>query len=151
MKRILEPEVMDIPEEAEAYDAMDHTEVNTAFVEHVIELGASEGHFLDLGTGPAHIPILLTQRRPKIRIIAIDLSVHMLKLGEEHVGEAGLADRISLEQVDAKYLPYPHKSFDGVISNSIIHHLPNPMPALREVSRVIRPGGFDSGSRSDTS
>ena len=51
MKRILEPEVMDTPEEAEAYDAMDHSVVNAAFVDRVVELGASEGHFLDLGTG----------------------------------------------------------------------------------------------------
>ena len=45
MKRILEPEVMDTREEAEAYDAMDHSAVNAAFVERVVELGASEGQF----------------------------------------------------------------------------------------------------------
>ena len=142
MERILEPEVMDTREEAEAYDEMDHAEVNTAFVEHIIELGASEGRFLDLGTGPAQIPILLAQRRPKIQVIAIDLSLNMLRLGEKHVAKAGLADRISLEQVDAKYLPYPNESFDGVISNSIIHHLPDPMSALREIGRVSRPGSL---------
>ena len=49
MKRILEPEVMDTREEAEAYDTMDHSTVNTAFVERVVELGAREGHFLDIG------------------------------------------------------------------------------------------------------
>ena len=142
MKRILEPEVMDTPEEAEAYDAMDHSVVNAAFVERVVELGASDGHFLDLGTGPAQIPIFLAQRCPKIRITGIDLSVNMLTLGEQHVAEAGLADRIALECVDAKALPYPDQSFDGVISNSIIHHLPNPMAAFQEISRVIRPGGL---------
>ena len=142
MKRILEPEVMDTREEAEAYDAMDHSAVNVAFVERVIELGASEGHFLDLGTGPAQIPIFLAQRCPSIRITGIDLSVNMLTLGEQHVAEAGLADRITLECVDAKALPYPDQSFDGVISNSIIHHLPDPMAAFREISRVIRPGGL---------
>ena len=142
MKRILEPEVMDTREEAEAYDAMDHSAVNTVFVERVVELGASEGHFLDLGTGPAHIPIFLAQRCPEIRITGIDLSVNMLTLGEQHVAEAGLADRIALECVDAKALPYPDQSFDGVISNSIIHHLPDPMAAFREIGRVIRPGGL---------
>jgi ubiquinone/menaquinone biosynthesis C-methylase UbiE len=142
MKRILEPEVMDTCEEAEAYDAMDHTTVNTAFVERVVELGATEGHFLDLGTGPAQIPIFLAQRCPKIRITGIDLSINMLTLGEQHVAEVGLADQIALEHVDAKALPYPDQSFDGVISNSIIHHLPNPMAAFREISRVIRPGGL---------
>ena len=142
MKRILEPEVMDTREEAEAYDAMDHSVVNTAFVERVVELGASEGHFLDLGTGPAQIPIFLAQSCPRIRITGIDLSVNMLALGEQHVAEAELADRIALECVDAKDLPYSDQSFDGVVSNSIIHHLPNPMAAVREISRVIRPGGL---------
>ncbi len=142
MKRILEPEVMDTCEEAEAYDAMDHTAVNIAFVERVVELGARQGHFLDLGTGPAQIPILLAQRCPKIRITGIDLSVNMLTLGEQHVAEAGLADRIALEYVDAKDLPYPDQSFDGVISNSIIHHLPDPLTAFREISRVVRPDGL---------
>ena len=142
MKRILEPEVMDTPEEAEAYDAMDHSAVNTAFVERVVELGASEGHFLDLGTGPAQIPIFLAQRCPQIRITGIDLSVNMLTLGEQHIAEAGLVDRITLQCVDAKDLPYPDQSFDGVISNSIIHHLPNPMAAFQEINRVIRPGGL---------
>ena len=142
MKRILEPEVMDTHEEAEAYDAMDHTAVNTVFVERVVELGASKGHFLDLGTGPAQIPIFLAQRCPAIQITGIDLSVNMLTLGDRHVAEAGLADRITLEYVDAKALPYPDRSFDGVISNSIIHHLPDPMAAFREIGRVIRPSGL---------
>ncbi len=121
---------------------MDHTEVNTAFVERVVELGASEGHFLDIGTGPAQIAIFLAQRCPKIRITAIDLSVNMLKLGGKHVAEAGLADRISLEHVDAKDLSYSDQSFDGVISNSIIHHLRDPIPAFRGISHVICPGGL---------
>ena len=142
MKRTLEPEVMDTREEAEAYDAMDFLAVNTAFVNRVIELGACEGHFLDVGTGPAQIPILLAQRQQEIRITAIDLSENMLKFGEKRVAQAGLAERISLEQVDAKSLPYPDACFDGVISNSIVHHLPHPMPVIREISRLVRPGGL---------
>ena len=142
MKRILEPEVMDTCEEAEAYDAMDHTVVNIAFVERVVELGANQGHFLDLGTGPAQIPILLAQRCPKIQITGIDLSVNMLTLGEQHVAEAGLVDRVTLEHIDAKALPYPDQSFEGVVSNSIIHHLPDPLTAFREISRVVRPDGL---------
>ena len=65
MRRILEPEVMDTREEAEAYDAMDHTVVNIAFVERVVELGARQGHFLDLGTGPAQISYLVGPTLPQ--------------------------------------------------------------------------------------
>jgi len=142
MKRILEPEVMDTVKDSEAYDTMNNTEVNAAFVARIIQLGASEECLLDLGTGPAQIPIFLAQRCPKIRIIGVDLSVNMLKLGEKHIAAAGLTNRISLEHVDAKNLPYPKQSFFGVVSNSIIHHLPDPMPALREISRVLHPGGL---------
>ena len=142
MDRILEPEVMDSCEDSEAYDAMDHTEVNIAFVERVLELGASGGRFLDVGTGPAAIPILLVQRLPTVEVIGIDLSANMLELGNVHIAEAGLTDRIALEQADAKDLPFPSQFFDGVLSNSIIHHIPDPLPMLREVNRVIRSDGL---------
>ena len=142
MKRILEPEVMESCEDSEAYDAMDHTEVNIAFVERLLELGAGDGRFLDVGTGPAHIPILLAQRLPTVEIVGVDLSPNMLELGDFHIAEAGLTDRITLAQADAKSLPYPSQFFDGVISNSIVHHIPDPLPVLREVGRVIRPDGL---------
>lgn len=142
MERVLEPEAMDSCEESEAYDAMDHTEVNIAFVERVVELGANGGRFLDIGTGTAEIPIRLSRRLPTLEIIGIDLSSSMLELGNSHVTEAGLSDRITLAQADAKDLPYPSQFFDGVLSNSILHHIPDPLPMLREVSRIIRPDGL---------
>ncbi len=153
MNRILEPEVMDTAEAAEAYDAMGHGEVDNAFVERVIALGTnSRGHdaaqslpilqFLDVGTGPAQIPILLALRCPSLQITAIDLSAEMLKIAKRHVANAELTDRITLEYVDAKALPYPDNTFDGLISNSIMHHIHEPMRALQEMSRVIKPKGL---------
>ena len=142
MDRILEPEVMDSCEDSEAYDAMDHTEVNIAFVERVLELGATGGRILDVGTGPAAIPILLAQRLPTVEVFGADLSANMLELGDFHVAEAGMTDRIALQQADAKDLPFPSQFFDGVLSNSIIHHIPDPLPMLREVHRVIRSDGL---------
>jgi tRNA1(Val) A37 N6-methylase TrmN6 len=61
MDRVLEPEAMDTPEEADAYASMDHSEANTAFVERLFELGAA-GHMLDIGTGPGQIPLLVCAR-----------------------------------------------------------------------------------------
>ena len=141
MDRIVEPEVMDTAEAAEAYDAMQHGEVDRAFVDRLVALGASTGHFLDVGTGPAQIPILLVQRCPDIRITAIDLSEEMLKIAKRRVEEVGLTDRITLELIDAKTLPYPDNTFDGLISNSIIHHIHDAMSALKEMGRVARPQG----------
>lgn len=142
MNRIVEQEVMDTAEAAEAYDAMAHGEVDNAFVERVLALGAKDGHFLDVGTGPAQIPILLAQRCPDIRITAIDLSKEMLNIAKRHIAAAELAARITLEHVDAKALPYPDNTFDGLISNSIVHHIHDSLRALQEMSRVVKPGGL---------
>ncbi|MBW3585627.1 MAG: methyltransferase domain-containing protein [Cyanobacteria bacterium 0813] len=141
MERVLEPEVMDTWEEAVEYDSMDFTEVNAAFAKSAIELGPMSGKILDAGTGTARIPIAISQMRPTWELTCIDLSANMLKVGAENVSKAGVRSQIKLELIDAKAMPYPDSYFDMVISNSIIHHLPDPMPFLREVKRVLKPNG----------
>ena len=141
IKRILEPEVMDSEAEALEYDLMDFTEVNTAFAEKAIELASDKGTVLDAGTGTARIPILIAQKRPNWRIVAIDLAKSMLSLAEKNIREAGLENQIKLEQVDVKNLPYPNKSFEGVISNSLVHHLPQPLVFFQEIQRVLQAHG----------
>ncbi|BFM40566.1 class I SAM-dependent methyltransferase [Synechocystis sp. LKSZ1] len=142
MERKLEAEVMDTLEEAMDYDAMDFTAVNTAFAQRAVELGPERAMILDAGTGTARIPILIAQLRPAWQIVAIDLAQSMLALAENNVVAAGCQGQIRLEFVDAKLLPYANASFDGVISNSLLHHLPNPLPFLRELKRVLKPDGF---------
>ena len=141
MQRVLEPEVMDSLEEAIEYDAMDFTEVNTAFAQHAIELGPPSGIVLDAGTGTARIPILMCQQRQEWQIIGIDLAKNMLLIGAKNVELAGLQKQITLELADSKQLPYPDGQFEMVISNSIVHHLPDPLPFFLEVKRVLKPNG----------
>lgn len=43
--------------------------------------------------------------------------------------------------VDAQKIPYPDASFDGVLAMNVLHHVPHPKTALRELCRVLRPGG----------
>lgn len=139
--RILEPEVMDTWEDAVEYDSMDFTEVNTAFAERALELAPPEGILLDAGTGTARIPIIMVQRRSTLRIWAIDLSENMLKVGQKNVESAGVDQFVKLRKLDAKELPYPDDYFEMVVSNSIVHHLSDPLPFLKEVNRVTKPNG----------
>jgi ubiquinone/menaquinone biosynthesis C-methylase UbiE len=141
MERVLEPEVMDSWEAAIEYDSMDFTEVNAAFVKSAAALGPVFGNLLDAGTGTARIPIAMSQLRPAWKLTCIDLSANMLKVGAENVEKAGVRSQISLELIDAKAMPYPDNYFDMVISNSIIHHLPDPVTFLQEVRRVLKPNG----------
>lgn len=144
LPRILEPEVMDTEKDAAEYDAMDFSEVNLAFAERAVELAVANGHqhILDVGTGTARIPILIAQIASKaVRILGIDLSSEMLKVAERNIAEASLTERITLRLIDAKGLPFERSSFDMVISNSLVHHIPEPGVLFSEVARVVKRGG----------
>ncbi|HEV2970478.1 MAG TPA: class I SAM-dependent methyltransferase [Pirellulales bacterium] len=97
---------------------------------------------LDLGTGTAQIPVELCRRAPNIRITAVDLAAEMLQMAKINVELAALRDRIQLDRIDAKELPYDDGRFDALISNSIVHHIPEPAAVLAEAVRVVRPGGL---------
>lgn len=142
LPRILEPEVMDSMEEALAYDAMDHTEVNRQFVEDFVEAGWQGDYVLDMGTGTALIPLELCQRNDDVRIVAIDMSASMLDVARNNLELAMMMDRVVLDRVDANQLPYEDGEFDAVMSNSIVHHLPEPRTGLVAALRVLRPGGL---------
>ncbi len=141
MRRILEPEVMDSAEEAIEYDAMDFTAVNTAFVRDALDLAPMSARILDAGTGTARIPILIASSRPDWQIIAVDLADSMLAIAKKNVASANLYHQIDLQKVDVKHLPYQDAQFDLLISNSLIHHLPDPLPFFQEVKRVLVPNG----------
>jgi ubiquinone/menaquinone biosynthesis C-methylase UbiE len=145
--RILETEVMDTLEEAEGYDAMDHREVNARFVDDLLaalpdSVERRRLQVLDSGTGTALIPIEILKRRNDLRIVAVDMAENMLAIARKNVCAAGLEAAITLESADAKALPYTDATFDAVISNSIVHHIPRPVEALREMRRVLKPGGL---------
>lgn len=140
MERTLEPEVMDTPEEADGYDAMDHRVPNQAFVERLVSLGA-HGRMLDIGTGPGHVPLLVVERLPGARVVGVDLARHMLAHAERRRAASPHGGRVELRLADAKRLEFEDASFDAVFSNTILHHLPDPRPFLREAARVLRPGG----------
>lgn len=141
LKRVLEPEVMDTPEEARDYDGMDHSEVNRIFVDDFLASGFSGSDVLDLGTGTAQIPIELCKRGEEFRVMAVDASVNMLEVAKFNIDVAGMLHRIQLQKADAKTMDFPDGMFDAVISNSIIHHIPEPLECLKQAVRVTRAGG----------
>jgi ubiquinone/menaquinone biosynthesis C-methylase UbiE len=143
LQRVLEREAMDTPDEARVYDAMAHAAVNDLFVAEFLAAHGQcrGGAVLDVGTGPARIPIALCRADPRANVLGIDLARHMLDRARGNVEEAGLSDRIKLEHVDAKGVPYPDGQFEAVISNSIVHHIADPTPALAEMARLVAPGG----------
>jgi ubiquinone/menaquinone biosynthesis C-methylase UbiE len=142
LERVLEPEVMDTYEEARDYDSMGHQEVNTLFVQDLLASGEIGIDVLDVGTGTAQIPVELCRQNEECRVIAIDMAAHMLDLARFNIEVDGFTQRIYLQQIDAKDMNFEQDMFDCVISNSIIHHIPQPRLVLQEAIRVARPGGL---------
>src|SRR5262245_22311644 len=142
LPRILEPEVMDTPEEARDYDAMDHSAVNRAFASDFLALWDGRNPVLDAGTGTAQIPIETCRQNPSVTFVAVDAAQNMLALARENVAKASLDGRIRLEWCDAKFLTNDDGAFGAVVSNSIVHHVPEPMVVLSELVRVLAPGGL---------
>jgi len=148
--RILEPEVMDSESEAIDYNTMDHSQVNRVFVDDLLAAlapraigpGCGSLRILDVGTGTALIPIELCRRPGSCHVTAADLAQSMLDVAAENIASAGLGDRISLEHLDAKRLPFNDGDFDVVMTNSILHHIPDPQECLAEMVRVVAPRGL---------
>lgn len=141
VQRIPEPELMDEAEQATAYATADFAAPNQAFVDRFLALARSleRGRVVDLGCGPADIPVRLAAARPGLRIVGVDGSEPMLEHGRALAARAGVADRIEL--VCARLPgPPPDGRFDAVLSNSLLHHLPDPAVLWREVARLGQPG-----------
>jgi len=85
---------------------------------------------------------VLCQQDPHCRVMGIDLAAHMLDLARYNIEVEGFTERIFLQQIDSKDLSMESESFDTVMSNSIIHHIPEPFVALTEAVRVTRVGGL---------
>jgi len=97
--------------------------------------------FLDVATGTADLAIDAARRYPGVSVVGIDFAAPMLEVGRRKVREAGLEDRIELQEADAMALPFPDGSFDVSAVAFGMRNMPDKIRALREMARVTAPGG----------
>ncbi|MEO6434394.1 MAG: class I SAM-dependent methyltransferase [Tepidisphaeraceae bacterium] len=141
MLREPEPELMDLPHEAHAYAAADFAGVNAAFVDRLMALAwdLEVARAVDLGAGPGDIAIRVARQRPQWHIDAVDASAAMIEIATDAIDRAGVARRVWLHRVDAKQT-HLAAGYDVIFSNSLLHHMPDPVPMWREIRRLARPG-----------
>lgn len=97
---------------------------------------------LDLCTGTADIAILLARKHPDARIVAVDASPRMLEVARRKA--AAHLDQIDFREGDALALDFPDGYFDGAVISFGLRNLESLEAGLRELHRVVRPGGFVS-------
>jgi demethylmenaquinone methyltransferase/2-methoxy-6-polyprenyl-1,4-benzoquinol methylase len=96
---------------------------------------------LDIATGTGDLAILIAQMEPGVHVTGLDLSRDMLSVAEHKVAERGLSSRIALVEGNALQLPFPDASFDLVTCGFGLRNFPDLPAALKEMRRVLRPGG----------
>ncbi len=141
MKRVLEPELMDDMAQALAYAQADFAEENQGFVDRFRDYFPdwTGGHVVDLGCGPGDIPIRFVRAYPTARVTAVDASRPMLDLAEKAIAEAGVANQITLCCERFQSLAVPEQA-DALVSNSLLHHVPNPLQFWFRLKQLAKPG-----------
>jgi demethylmenaquinone methyltransferase/2-methoxy-6-polyprenyl-1,4-benzoquinol methylase len=100
-----------------------------------------EGHLLDICTGTADMALEAARQFPGAHIRGVDFSRPMISHGLAKVERANLTRRISLQVAPAEVLPFPDQSFDAATVAFGLRNVPDRLRGLREMHRVLRPGG----------
>lgn len=95
---------------------------------------------LDVGCGPGTITLDLAARVAPGRVVGVDAAQAAIDAAQAMAGES--ASWVRFEVADCYSLPFGDDEFDVVHAHQVLQHLADPVAALREMSRVCRPGGL---------
>jgi SAM-dependent methyltransferase len=94
---------------------------------------------LEVGCGQGAILNYLPEKGARVH--GIDMSAGSLRQAKAGAEELGHADRITLSLADAEYLPFADAAFERIVSVGVLHHTPDTAAGIREIYRVLAPGG----------
>ncbi len=135
-------EALEEPEMAEAYARLTRLPQFALFREYIAHRavrGYAHARVLDVGSGPGWLAMLLARQAEVDSVTGIDLSSDMVRSARE-AAEARGSD-VQFLQADAAEMPFADAEFDIVVSMLSMHHWDDPLGVLREIHRVLAPGG----------
>ena len=105
-------------------------------------IGVTEGNILDVATGTGDVALEIAAQTPaSVRIVGVDFCKEMVELGMEKVKASPHADRIRLEVAPCEDIPYPDQTFAAVTIAFGIRNVVDRLQGLKEMNRVLNPGG----------
>jgi demethylmenaquinone methyltransferase/2-methoxy-6-polyprenyl-1,4-benzoquinol methylase len=109
-----------------------------AMVDHVVP--SHPGLALDVATGPAGVALQIAERTDS-RVIGIDLTLGMLRQGQDNVARRAMGDRVQLVAGRGEQLPFAEATFDALTFTFLLRYVADPEATLAELARVLKPGG----------
>ncbi len=135
---------MDAPQNAQAYADVDFSEPNSKFVASFAEKfpGFDGRSILDLGCGPGDIAIRFARRYPTAKVTGLDGAGAMVDIARKAIVRDGLADRVDARRwhIGREANPLNPRKFDAVVSNSLLHHMSDPLELWKAVRSSAVPG-----------
>jgi SAM-dependent methyltransferase/ABC-type molybdate transport system substrate-binding protein len=129
---------------ATEYDTSAAPRMNLAYSNIVRQLvedyHLTGGTAIDLGCGPGQMAVILA-KQTKLKVTGLDIEPEAIEAGRRHAQEQGVADRVSFVCADAHSLPFPDNSANLIVSKGTLTFLRDQVQAIREVYRVLKPGG----------
>ena len=100
-----------------------------------------QGVLVDVGCGPGYLMADLRRTFKELSITGVDISEEMIQKASKNMSATGFQEETSFRQGDIQALPFEDNSLDFVISTLSLHHWSEPIQALRELHRVLKPEG----------
>jgi len=94
---------------------------------------------LEAGCGVGAQTVFLAGNNPKVSFLSVDISPVSLKQAQSAVQAAGFSN-VKFQQADLFHLPFADNTFDAVFVCFVLEHLSEPLKALAELKRVVKPG-----------
>ena len=124
------------------YDELGMPFQTRAAIAQLEEMDLQGKNILDVGCGTGVMSLLALQKGAA-KVVCSDISNYMLERARDKADRQGYGvDRIDFRQLDAESLPFEDASFDTVMTGMTLGLLPDQDKAIREMVRVLRPGGF---------
>lgn len=124
----------------ERAQALDQVQVNEALVDALVPVAGER--ILEVGCGSG---VLCRQVTPGVvpggKMIGVDISPEFLRIAQRYAVNANLPETILWSAGKAEVLPFQDASFDGVFAARLLLHVQDPQAVLKELVRVVRPGG----------
>lgn len=147
MERILEEELMNAEEQAKAYAFADFSKPHEEFIEKFKEKftdipSSFNDVVLDLGCGPCDVTRRFAKAYLDASFHAVDGAPTMLKYAANLNDEARLSLRIRLIEGTLPNVELPQRSYHAIISNSLLHHLPDPNVLWETIQQYAKPYAY---------
>lgn len=133
----MDPLIAEYSAAAKDYDKKWSFYVNATTAETLSRISVRrKDHVLDVGCGTGELLVRIAAKHPGAKLAGIDPVPAMLE-----VARSKLPAHIDLRVGWANELPWPDGTFDLVVSCNMFHYITHPVDAVREMERVLRPGG----------